>query len=254
MGKVSDCDSENTGSNPVIRLHRLLMKKKQKISVLSVPTDCQVTLKKNSYIFSGFLGKTRIDAFQCDAVGNRFRIFKKMEMQSTFVESYTSHPSPFYSCTRQKNKEGDAQSLSYTSQKNPFENAMPMEKKRILFRHGSLRPFLAKMNGAVYGYALFLKLVGLGYKFSLYPSQKKTDWSLLSIKVGHSHKFKFFIPKSVGIFLYPRNILAIFSSEKEILENLAYHIRSVRPPTPYKGKGIRFLNEVVLLKEGKKTK
>lgn len=242
------------------------MKKKQKFTI---PFPCLADIKENSYVFSGSLGKTTLHMSQCDSFGNRFRtpFQKKNYIETAFVESYESLYAPFVSISetlrpkktlyKKKERKCFAYSTSekdWCGEKNPFQIKMPKEKKQILERHGSLLPLQAKMNGAAYGYVIFLKLIGLGYKFSLYPSKKKKDSILLSIKAGHSHKVKFFIPKSVGIFLFPRNTLALFSSEQEIIANLAYQIRHVRPPTRYKGKGIRFLNEVVLLKEGKKTK
>lgn len=241
------------------------MKKKQNITI---PPSCITHIKKNRYVFSGSLGKTILHMSQCDSFGTRFRTpFKNQKyLETAFVESYESLYTPFVSETHRprkirfhKKKDGESFAFSmkhkdWCGEKTPFQNGMSTEKKQIVERHGSLRPLEAKMYGAAYGYVLFLKLIGLGYKFSLYPSQKKQDSILLSIKAGHSHKVKFFIPKSVGIFLFPRNTLAIFSSEQEIIANLAYQIREVRPPTRYKGKGIRFLNEIVLLKEGKKTK
>lgn len=239
-----------------------LMKKKQSITI---PTQCQVQIQNNAYIFSGFAGKTILDAFQCDGVGNRFRrTFQgNHQLQTAFVENYLSFYSPFRSKGRRATLFGKVEKpnpFSHEKKKDFFEKTHPfflqMEKeiKQKLFRQGSLRPLEAKMNGAAYGYVIFLKLIGIGYKFSLYPSQKRKDMILLSIKSGQSHKIKFFIPKSVGIFLYPRNTLALFSSEQEIIANLAYQIRHVRPPTPYKGKGIRYLHESIVLKEGKKIK
>jgi len=249
------------------------MKKKQKITK---PSSCLVDIKNNNYIFSDSLGKTKIHASQCDFFGNGFRttFHQKNTIKTAFIDSYESHYKPSISFAKnlgckktfyKKNKEwlfprilnqkDLTKKINFSGKnKNPFTMECPLEKKKRFRRHGSVRVLEAKMNGASYGYVLFLKLIGLGYKFSLYPSQKAKDMMILSIKVGHSHKFKFFIPKTVGIFLYPKNTLAIFSSEQEIIANLGYQIRQVRPPTRYKGKGIRFLNEVVLLKEGKKTK
>lgn len=217
-------------------------------------------------MFSGSLGKTKMDPFRCDSFGNRIRTkFKnKNQIETTFVESYVSMPfpslSPFQSMDRsplflkKKSLERNPVEKSWNGPKHPLLQNFLKEEKQKKQWGGSLRPLEAKMNGCAFGYVLFLKLIGLGYKFSLYPSKKFEEKSILSIKVGHSHKMKFFIPKSVGIFLFPRQTLALFSSEKEILGNLAHQIRSVRPPTPYKGKGIRFLNESIVLKEGKKTK
>lgn len=248
------------------------MKKKQSIEV---PNNCRVLLQKNSYIFSGSVGKTILDANQCDGCGNRFRTnFQSGHIIKTAtVDSYVSISEPytsflktpgrkktFYKKKDSKNPFPESKgvfSKMNTMQfveKTPFDNKTLMEKKFPMPRQGSLRGIEAKMNGAAYGYVLFLKLIGLGYKFSLYPSQKKKLFQILSIKSGQSHKIKFFIPQSVGIFLYPRNTLALWSTEEEIIANLGYQIRHVRPPTPYKGKGIRFLNESIVLKEGKKIK
>lgn len=265
MVKVSDCDSEKTGSNPVIR-QKIPMKKKKRVEVSG---SFLLQKEKNTYIFKGALGKTTVSYDACDSIGNCF--LKKQKEKTIFetglMESYEGPYSVFGSKKTRgrfqsfyKKKDDISKNSPFQStwkesiSQNPWKRGDYIEKKRPVRKIGSLDILEQKINGCQYGYALFLKLVGLGYKFSLYPSQKKEDWTVLSIKAGHSHKIKFYIPKNLGIFLYPRNLMVLYGPEQEIVWNIGYQIRSVRPPTPYKGKGIRFLNEPILLREGKKNK
>ncbi len=267
MVKVSDCDSENTGSNPVIRLF-IFMKKKQFKKIQKFGT---IEKKKEFYYFEGKLGKTILQNSFCDKQGNQFfrnkntlfgPILEYTPFQ-TYISNYTlfsqNHIKVKNFRSLLKNK--DSKKIKQPQNENPlffdknaFFSRRRGEKKWNVSSRGSIEGIVQKMNGCSVGYVLFLKLIGLGYKFSLYPSKGPFKNMILSIKAGWSHKVKFFIPPSLRIFLFPRNRLALWSVEEEIVSNLAYRIKKTRPPTPYKGKGIRFENETILLKEGKKNK
>jgi large subunit ribosomal protein L6 len=222
--------------------------------------------KKNDfYFFKGMVGQNALHSNQCDGRGNSF--FRENKKNNTIEYVYSKAFLSTYTPFSQKNLSYKQDRCLYKKKidKKLFEEEKNInrpsrgffqstrkEKEFELSRQGSLDFFLQKMNGCQLGYVLFLKLIGLGYKFSLYPLKNKS--MMLSVKAGQSHKTKFFIPSTIRVFLFPRNRIAFLSVEREALANIAYQIRQVRPPTPYKGKGIRFENEIILLKEGKKNK
>ena len=90
-----------------------------------------------------------------------------------------------------------------------------------------------------------LELNGTGYRASI-------SGSVLKLQVGLSHDIEFQIPKDVKIECPKQNIIKISSINKEILGAVAAKIRSYRKPEPFKGKGIKYENEFIFRKEGKK--
>ena len=115
---------------------------------------------------------------------------------------------------------------------------------RILW--GMHRAILAnKVQGAETGFEKKIKIVGLGYKAKL--AGKKLNFSL-----GYSHKIDFDLPEGVEVQVDKSGQnLVVKSSDKVILGDVCSHIRSLRPPEPYKGTGIIVEGEVVIRKAGK---
>ena len=99
--------------------------------------------------------------------------------------------------------------------------------------------------GIVSGFSKTLELHGTGYKASVAGSN-------LTLQVGYSHDIKYDIPKDVKVECPKPNIIKISSSNKELLGTVAAKIRSFRKPEPFKGKGIKYENEFIFRKEGKK--
>lgn len=106
------------------------------------------------------------------------------------------------------------------------------------------------LNNAIYGVSLGftkeLEMVGLGYK-----AQETTEG--LELFVGFSHSVKFKAPKDIKLEV-DKNLIKVFGFNKQLVGETAAQIRAVKPPEPYKGKGIRYLGEKVLRKAGKATK
>ena len=90
-----------------------------------------------------------------------------------------------------------------------------------------------------------LRLVERGYRASIVGSK-------LKLQLGFSHDIDYEIPKEVKIECPKQNIIKITSIHKEILGAVAAKIRSYRKPEPFKGKGIKYENEFIFRKEGKK--
>ena len=99
--------------------------------------------------------------------------------------------------------------------------------------------------GVYEGFTKTLELKGTGYRASV-------SGSILKLQLGYSHDIDFEIPNTVKIECPKQNIIKITSINKEILGDVAAKIRSYRKPEPFKGKGIKYENEYIFRKEGKK--
>ena len=99
--------------------------------------------------------------------------------------------------------------------------------------------------GSVKGYEKILELVGVGYRASIKGNQ-------LNLQLGYSHDINFDIPKGVKITVEKQTTLKISGSNKQQVGMVASQIKSIRPPEPYKGKGIKEKGQYILRKEGKK--
>lgn len=120
--------------------------------------------------------------------------------------------------------------------------------------------------GVTQGHSHTLKIVGVGYKAELFDSDspKPNDPNLkfdpscsnlkLSLKLGYSHPIYMKIPKTIKhLDLYMKGtIMNIQGIDKESVSNFAKSIQNLRPPEPYKGKGVLFLDQTIRRKEGKK--
>jgi large subunit ribosomal protein L6 len=111
--------------------------------------------------------------------------------------------------------------------------------------HGLSRALLQNMvTGVSDGFAKELTTVGVGYRASL---QGKT----LELLVGFSHPVNIEMPDGIEFEVPEQTKIIIRGIDKELVGQVAANIRSVRPPEPYKGKGIRYVDEVVRRKAGK---
>jgi large subunit ribosomal protein L6 len=94
-----------------------------------------------------------------------------------------------------------------------------------------------------------LKLIGVGFRVS---SLKVLDFDLLYFKLGYSHAIYFKVPKTLNVFCLKNNKLFLIGNSSIFLTQVAALIRSYKIPEPYKGKGILYMSEKIILKEGKK--
>jgi len=99
--------------------------------------------------------------------------------------------------------------------------------------------------GVSIGYEKKLNLVGVGYR-----AQGKED--ILTLSLGFSHPIEFRIPLGIVIETPSQTEILVKGCNKQIVGQVAANIRAFRPPEPYKGKGIRYSNEVIIRKEAKK--
>ena len=99
--------------------------------------------------------------------------------------------------------------------------------------------------GASVGYEKILELSGVGYRAAL-------KGNILNLQLGFSHDINFNIPEGVKIQVEKQIILKISGTDKQQVGMVASEIKSLRPPEPYKGKGIKEQGQYILRKEGKK--
>ena len=111
---------------------------------------------------------------------------------------------------------------------------------------GTTRAIIANIiNGVTNGFTKTLELNGTGYRASVSGSK-------LKLELGYSHDINFDIPTDVKIECPKPNLIKLSSINKEKLGAAAAKIRSFRKPEPFKGKGIKYIDEYIFRKEGKK--
>ena len=121
----------------------------------------------------------------------------------------------------------------------------PNDEKPSKALHGLTRALLANMvEGVTEGYRKSLEVQGVGYKVEL---RGKT----LVLSVGYANQITLQVPAGVTAALEGANKIHVTGSDKQKVGQFASEIRSVRKPEPYKGKGIRYVGEVVKIKPGK---
>ena len=124
----------------------------------------------------------------------------------------------------------------------------PNDSKEMKTIHGTTRANFNNMGvGVSEGFQKALELIGVGYRAQVQGNK-------LTLNVGYSHPVEMTAPEGVT-FEVPANTQVIVKGiNKEVVGELAANIRGVRPPEPYKGKGIRYVGEFVSRKEGKTGK
>ena len=125
----------------------------------------------------------------------------------------------------------------------------PTDQKRHRSMHGLYRSLVSNMVvGVSEGYVKELELVGVGYRAS-------NSGQLLELTVGYSHPIMFYIPDEVKVEAKMEKgknpIIRLESHDKQLIGQIAAKIRAFRKPEPYKGKGIKYVGEVLRRKAGK---
>lgn len=123
--------------------------------------------------------------------------------------------------------------------KNPKE-----KKERALW--GTFQRLITNMVlGVRQGFEKKLELIGIGYR-------AEVSGNKLILNVGFSHPVEFILPQKVEAKV-EKNIITLFSPDKQLLGETAAQIRKIRKPEPYKGTGIRYFGEIIRKKAGKKA-
>ena len=132
---------------------------------------------------------------------------------------------------------------------NKIEFKRPTDQIRHRAMHGLYRSLVSNMvQGVTEGYKKQLELVGVGYKAT-------NQGNLLDLSLGYSHNIIVEIPKELKVTTGQEKgknpIITLESIDKQLLGAVAAKIRSLRKPEPYKGKGVKFVGEILRRKAGK---
>jgi len=125
----------------------------------------------------------------------------------------------------------------------------PTDQIRHRAMHGLYRALVANMvKGVTEGYTKKLELVGVGYKAS-------NQGNLLDLSLGYSHNILFEIPKELKVATQQEKgenpKITLEGIDKQLLGQVAAKLRGLRKPEPYKGKGVKYVGEVIRRKAGK---
>jgi large subunit ribosomal protein L6 len=189
--------------------------KKQYYSIINIPENVDIKKIDNILYFQGPLGKTALHLKKIDPKGVAGILIETTENQ-----------------------------LKITTPSKAF--------------YGLLKSIIQnKLQGISRGFLMYLKIVGIGYRANLNSkmsgvSLEKQNIQTLFFKLGYSHDIVYKIPSSIRVFLLDPTLLCLFGVDKNQITQIAAQIRNLRRPLVYKGKGIRLLNEKIVLKVGKR--
>ena len=121
----------------------------------------------------------------------------------------------------------------------------PSDEKEHKSLHGLTRTLISNMvEGVTKGYAKTLEIAGVGYKAEPRPYG-------LQFALGYSHQIEYRAPAGIKLTAPNPTTVQVEGADKEMVGQVAAEIRSLRPPEPYKGKGIKYAGEVIRRKAGK---
>ena len=119
------------------------------------------------------------------------------------------------------------------------------DDKSLRAMHGLYRALMANMvHGVTTGFSKELEIVGVGFRAQLQGTQ-------LSLHVGFSHPVVMPIPHGITVEVPKPTSIVIKGADRQLVGQFAANVRRVAPPEPYKGKGIKYLNETIRRKAGK---
>lgn len=124
-----------------------------------------------------------------------------------------------------------------------------VERKNDLYKnlHGTTNALIANMiTGVTEGFEKKLEAVGVGYRFALKGGK-------LVITAGYSHPVEIEIVKGITLESPSNTELTVRGIDKQLVGEFSANVRKVREPEPYKGKGIKYVDEKIIRKEGKKA-
>jgi large subunit ribosomal protein L6 len=149
-----------------------------------------------------------------------------------------------------KGPKGELERKLHPAMKVVVENdtvvvSRPSDESEHKALHGLTRTLVANMvQGVTQGYQKQLDIVGVGYKAEVRPYG-------LQMALGFSHPIEYRAPKGIKLTAPQPTTVVIEGADKEIVGQVAAEIRKLRPPEPYKGKGIKYAGEQIRRKAGK---
>jgi large subunit ribosomal protein L6 len=137
--------------------------------------------------------------------------------------------------------------LSAKIENNQLVISRSGEDRKVRALHGLARALMANMvTGVKDGFERKLEIVGIGYRAQL-------QGRVITLALGYSHPVLFPLPEGVTAEIDRQVSITLRGADKAVLGQTAAKLRALREPDPYKGKGIRYANEVVRRKVGKKA-
>jgi large subunit ribosomal protein L6 len=119
------------------------------------------------------------------------------------------------------------------------------DERKVRALHGLTRKLIANMaQGVSQGFSRVLEISGVGYRAEVKGQQ-------IHMTLGYSHPVVFPLPQGVTASVERQTIITLSSADRQLLGEMAAKIRSLRPPEPYKGKGIKYREEFIRRKAGK---
>ncbi|MCU0620313.1 MAG: 50S ribosomal protein L6 [Gemmatimonadales bacterium] len=135
--------------------------------------------------------------------------------------------------------------MSFALANGELTVARPSDEPRHRALHGLSRTLVANMvEGVTKGFQRTLEIQGVGYKAEAKPYG-------VNLIVGYSHQVPYNAPAGIKISVENNTVVRIEGADKEIVGQVASELRNVRPPEPYKGKGVRYQGEQIRRKAGK---
>ncbi len=239
---------------------------------INVPDTVNIEKKKETLFISGPLGFTQLNLEKLDSSGigaiklqealpllnsTTLNLQKNnlwLKAEETINENKNFSASKLTTLIKAKEKSLSSASKLTTLTK-PSENYLKSSKKFIFFSTNSKSFFGCvssiiknKIYGVTRGFLIYIRVIGVGYRAQLQGIENQ----ILYLKVGFSHDIKFEIPKAVRSFLLERTLICLYCIDKIQLTQTASKIKKIKIPSVYKGKGIRLVNEKIILKTGKK--
>ncbi len=143
-----------------------------------------------------------------------------------------------------KKKKSNSIKITYDSK----TNILYLLNENTKINHFYISMIYKLLWGVWKGYSIKLNIVGVGYKAFLEKDK-------LVLKIGFSHNVTYNIPKNITVKILNQKLLTILitGTDFQKITQTAAEIKHLKPVEPYKGKGIRYFNEIIQLKEGKKT-
>ena len=120
------------------------------------------------------------------------------------------------------------------------------DSKHSVAMSGTVRALVANMvKGVSEGFEKKLQLIGVGYR-------AQAQGKVLNLSLGFSHPIVYEMPEGVSVQTPSQTEIVLTGADKQVVGQVAAEIRAFRSPEPYKGKGVRYVGEVVVMKEAKK--
>jgi len=135
--------------------------------------------------------------------------------------------------------------LTYEEQDGHLTVSRPNESKQVRAKHGLVRALIAnQVTGVTQGFEKQLEIIGVGYRAAV-------KGKVLDLQLQFSHPVEYPIPDDITITCPDATHITVAGIDKQRVGQIAAEIRAFRKPEPYKGKGIRYVGELVVRKAGK---